>query len=139
MRKRIHDSPGEFDDVVILDWFFYQKFLLGPCKDLFLAMKYFTGKRPCLYGKAWTNAKKVYTFFHIKGKHWIALEINLHGRFVTFYDCNRGFCKDGKIETALSFICKSLPKLMKSSGLFGDIDDSPFVIVRADVPQDSSG
>ena len=83
----------------------------GPARDLNYFMKYFRGDLPFHFGKSWVKEKKVYTIFHIKDAHWISLEINLHDRLVTYYDCNHNFSKDNEIKTALSILYEALPRL----------------------------
>lgn len=136
MRKRLHDFPDQHSSSLILDTIFITK--IGAYDPDLITKhptidesfyKYFIGlSPPC--GKPWEGVKKVYTPFNIDNKHWVALEIQLDSKHIIVYDSQCNYYKEEVIAQKLAQTCQMLPILMMKSGVFPDVDDTPFVVER---------
>ena len=130
MRKPIHEDKDAYADIVLLDWVFFNK-LANPKSDPEeYIVKYMIGLYPRLYGKPWTGVKRIYTPFIFGENHWVALEIILETHLVNVYDCNHPVTKEQKIISGLAHFCEELKRIMKNHNFLGEMDDTPFSVVR---------
>lgn len=128
--------PDQCSDVVIMDCWF-QQYFSETCVSLYgldesvcpFFMRYFEAARPKHFPKPWIGVKKNFSPYNFNDNHWVALEIDLVDRIITFYDCLS--YKPTLLYAALSPMAHLLPILLKKSLLFGDFDDSPFTVVSA--------
>ena len=130
MRKRIHEDKDAYADIVLVDWVFFNKLKnLNVEPDDYIA-KYIIGLYPRLYGKPWTGVKRIYTPFMFGDNHWAALEIILETHLVNVYDCNHPVTNEHKVISGLAHFCEQLKRIMKNHNFFGEMDDTPFSVVR---------
>ena len=131
MRKRIFEDKDAYADIVLVDWVFFTK-LMNPVDespDEYIA-KYIIGIYPRIYGKPWTGVKRIYTPFMFGNNHWVALEIVLETHLVNVYDCNHPVYSEQEVISGLAQFCEHLKRIMKNQDLFGEMDDTPFTVVR---------
>ena len=133
IRKRIHEDPVKYRDVLVLDWLFYLKYLpdYASCYGIDIDLEsstedYFVGTCPAEYGKPWASVKKIYTIFNVINKHWVALEIKIEDRVINVFDCNVPAVREGVLEEQLQPFAIWLPIHLAKAGLFENFDSSPF-------------
>ena len=130
MRKRIHEDKDVYADIALLDWVFFNKLIKHNSSAEEYIAKYIIGLYPRLYGKPWSGVKRIYTPFMFGGNHWVALEIVLETHLVNVYDCNHPVTNQKRVISGLAPFCEQLPRIMKKLNFFGEMDDTPFSVVR---------